>query len=87
MDGFQVIPMAEAARVGDVTVTGNLNVLDRAHFESMKDGVTWPNQVTSTPRSALPPWTTWPAQSARSPVRPGRTWQICATTKCSRSDG
>ena len=41
MDGFQVMPMAEAARIGDifVTVTGDLNVLDRAHFESMKDGV------------------------------------------------
>ena len=41
MDGFQVMPMAAAARVGDifVTVTGDLNVLDRAHFESMKDGV------------------------------------------------
>jgi adenosylhomocysteinase len=41
MDGFQVMPMAEAARVGDifVTVTGDVNVLDRAHFESMKDGV------------------------------------------------
>jgi adenosylhomocysteinase len=41
MDGFQVMPMAEAARVGDifVTVTGDVNVLDRAHFETMKDGV------------------------------------------------
>ncbi len=41
MDGFQVMPMADAARVGDifVTVTGDLNVLDRAHFEAMKDGV------------------------------------------------
>jgi adenosylhomocysteinase len=41
MDGFQVMPMTEAARVGDifVTVTGDLNVLDRAHFEAMKDGV------------------------------------------------
>jgi adenosylhomocysteinase len=41
MDGFQVMPMAEAARVGDifVTVTGDLNVLDRAHFTAMKDGV------------------------------------------------
>jgi adenosylhomocysteinase len=40
MDGFQVMPMAEAARVGDifVTVTGDVNVLDRAHFEAMKDG-------------------------------------------------
>ncbi len=40
MDGFRVMPMLEAAAVGDifVTVTGDLNVIDRAHFEAMKDG-------------------------------------------------
>lgn len=40
MDGFRVMPMAEAAKIGDIfcTVTGDLNVLDRHHFESMKDG-------------------------------------------------
>jgi adenosylhomocysteinase len=40
MDGFRVLRMDEAARVGDifVTVTGDVNVLDRKHFESMKDG-------------------------------------------------
>jgi len=40
MDGFRVMPMAEAARIGDIfcTVTGDLNVLDRSHFEVMKDG-------------------------------------------------
>jgi adenosylhomocysteinase len=40
MDGFRVMPMAEAAKIGDVfvTVTGDLNVIDRAHFEVMKDG-------------------------------------------------
>ncbi|MGH7904159.1 MAG: adenosylhomocysteinase [Candidatus Dormibacteraceae bacterium] len=40
MDGFQVMPMADAARIGDifVTVTGDVNVLDRQHFEGMKDG-------------------------------------------------
>jgi len=40
MDGFRVMPMLEAARVGDVfvTSTGDINVLDRAHFEVMKDG-------------------------------------------------
>ena len=34
------MPMAEAARIGDIfcTVTGDLNVLDRHHFEVMKDG-------------------------------------------------
>jgi adenosylhomocysteinase len=40
MDGFRVLPMAEAAQVGDIfiTVTGDVNVVDRAHFERMKDG-------------------------------------------------
>src|SRR5512145_3175291 len=40
MDGFRVMPMAEAACIGDIfcTVTGDLNVLDRHHFEVMKDG-------------------------------------------------
>ncbi len=40
MDGFEVRPMTEAAKLGDFfcTVTGNKNVLDIAHFEAMKDG-------------------------------------------------
>jgi adenosylhomocysteinase len=40
MDGFRVMSMEEAARIGDVfcTVTGNKNVLARQHFELMKDG-------------------------------------------------
>lgn len=40
MDGFRVMPMAEAARIGDVfvTVTGNRDVINRSHFERMKDG-------------------------------------------------
>jgi adenosylhomocysteinase len=40
MDGFRVMPMVEAARIGDIfcTVTGDLNVIDCAHFEVMKDG-------------------------------------------------
>ncbi|MCI0518700.1 MAG: adenosylhomocysteinase [Chloroflexi bacterium] len=40
MDGFRVMPMAEAAAIGDIfcTVTGDLNVLDGAHFAAMKDG-------------------------------------------------
>ncbi len=40
MDGFRVMPMAEAARIGDifVTLTGDINVIDRAHMEAMKDG-------------------------------------------------
>ena len=40
MDGYRVMPMDEAAKIGDifVTVTGDLNVLDKHHFEVMKDG-------------------------------------------------
>ncbi|MBR8837153.1 MAG: adenosylhomocysteinase [Stigonema ocellatum SAG 48.90 = DSM 106950] len=40
MDGFRVLPMAEAARVGDlfVTVTGNKHVIRAEHFDVMKDG-------------------------------------------------
>ena len=40
MDGFRVLPMAQAAESGDIfcTVTGDVNVLDRGHFERMKDG-------------------------------------------------
>ncbi|MFC2033331.1 adenosylhomocysteinase [Chloroflexota bacterium] len=41
MDGFKVMPIMEAAREGDifVTVTGDIHVIDKAHFEVMKDGV------------------------------------------------
>lgn len=40
MDGFRVMPIAEAAREGDifVTVTGNHHVIDTEHFAVMKDG-------------------------------------------------
>jgi S-adenosylhomocysteine hydrolase len=39
MDGFQVMPMIEAARIGDIfcTVTGDINVVDSHHFKAMKD--------------------------------------------------
>ena len=40
MDGYQVMPMADAAARGDIflTTTGNLNVIGRAHFDALKDG-------------------------------------------------
>ncbi len=40
MDGYQVMPIAEAAKVGDifVTVTGDINVIDKASLQVMKDG-------------------------------------------------
>jgi len=40
MDGFRVMPMMEAAKAGDLfcTLTGDINVIRREHFEVMKDG-------------------------------------------------
>jgi adenosylhomocysteinase len=40
MDGFRVMPMEEAAPIGDifVTLTGDINVIDKHHFELMKGG-------------------------------------------------
>ena len=40
MDGFRVMPMSEAARVGDIfiTATGDIHVLDGEDFSAMKDG-------------------------------------------------
>src|SRR5438874_2306748 len=40
MDGFEVLPMAQAARVGDIfcTATGDKHVIAREHLETMKDG-------------------------------------------------
>lgn len=40
MDGFRVMPMNQAAKIGDlfVSITGDINVIDKHHFELMKDG-------------------------------------------------
>lgn len=40
MDGFQVMPMSKAARIGDLfcTLTGDIHVIRKEHFKKMKDG-------------------------------------------------
>ncbi|MCL4491317.1 MAG: adenosylhomocysteinase [Nitrospirae bacterium] len=40
MDGFELMPMVEAARIGDifVTATGDINVISKSCFQVMKDG-------------------------------------------------
>jgi adenosylhomocysteinase len=40
MDGYRVMPMAKAAKIGDifVTLTGDINVIRQEHFLAMKDG-------------------------------------------------
>ncbi len=41
MEGYQVMPIIEAAKIGDIfiTITGGLNAIDKPHFQLMKDGV------------------------------------------------
>jgi adenosylhomocysteinase len=40
MDGFSVMPIKEAAKIGDIfcTLTGDVNVITKSHFRIMKDG-------------------------------------------------
>jgi len=45
MEGFQVMPLGEAVRIGDVfvTVTGDTSIIRREHMEAMKDGAVMAN--------------------------------------------
>ncbi len=45
MDGYPVMPIAEAAKIGDIfiTLTGDISVLDKTHFSAMKDGAVLAN--------------------------------------------
>jgi adenosylhomocysteinase len=45
MDGYQVMPLMEAARIGDIFITasGDKSVIDKAHFQVMKDGAIMAN--------------------------------------------
>jgi adenosylhomocysteinase len=45
MEGYEVMPLLEAARVGDIfiTVTGDKNIIDKKHFQVMKDGAIMAN--------------------------------------------
>ncbi|HXF95093.1 MAG TPA: adenosylhomocysteinase [Gemmatimonadales bacterium] len=67
MDGFRVLPMAEAARVGDlfVTLTGNTHVIRVEHMRVMKDGAILANAGHFNVELALDDL----AQAAQGPVR------------------
>ncbi|MDH5441465.1 MAG: adenosylhomocysteinase, partial [Candidatus Bathyarchaeota archaeon] len=56
MDGFQVMPLAEAADVGDifVTLTGNINVIRKEHMLKMKDGAVIANSGHFNVEISLP---------------------------------
>jgi adenosylhomocysteinase len=79
MDGFEVMPMAKAARVGDVfiSVTGDVNVLDERHFKLMKDGAVLSNSGHFNDEINLP---------ALEKLASGRTRQIREFVKEYRLD-
>jgi hypothetical protein len=79
MDGFRVMAMTDAAKLGDVfcTVTGNKNVLDKEHFEVMKDGASSRNSGHFNVRSTSWHWTRCHRPSAP-PAVPSKNTR-CAT--------
>jgi len=56
MDGYRVMPMLEAAPIGDIfiTSTGDINVIDRQHFEVLKDGAIVSNSGHFNVESNIP---------------------------------
>ncbi len=70
MDGFRVMPMADAAKIGDIfiTVTGNKSVLTGDHFEKMKDGAVLCNSGHFNVEIDIP--TLEKLSSAMRPARP-----------------
>jgi adenosylhomocysteinase len=70
MDGFRVMPMAEAAKIGDIfiTVTGNKTILGHEHFEKMKDGAVICNSGHFNVEIDIPALEK--LSSSRKPVRP-----------------
>ncbi len=79
MDGFRVMTMDDAAPVGDifVTVTGDIRVIARRHFEAMKDGVLVANsghfdvEIDKEALQALAEDTTSPRESVQTFVLKG----------------
>ena len=91
MDGFRVMPMAEAAKQGDifVTATGNKHVIDREHFEVMKDGAD-PRQHRALRRRGRHPGADDDRAVSTTRARPRRansTWPTAAGSTCSRRAG
>lgn len=70
MDGFRVLPMAQAAPIGDifVTATGDINVIDKHHFEAMKHGALVANSGHFNVEINIPALEAMSADKAR--VRP-----------------
>src|SRR6202453_3578801 len=70
MDGFRVMPMPEAAKIGDIfiTVTGNKSILTHDHFERMQDGAVIANSGHFNVEIDIPALEK--LSSSKKPVRP-----------------
>jgi adenosylhomocysteinase len=70
MDGFRVMPMPDAAKIGDIfiTVTGNKSILTHDHFERMKDGAVIANSGHFNVEIDIPALEK--LSSSKKPVRP-----------------
>ena len=66
MDGFRVMPIGEAAKIGDFlcTVTGNINVIRKEHFRLMKDGAIVANSGHFNVELDLSGWEVLPGPAA-----------------------
>jgi adenosylhomocysteinase len=82
MDGFQVMTLKQASKVGDifVTVTGNKNVLDVEHFALMKDGAMLANSGHFDAEINIPGL----KKMSKGEVRPVRPWVEQFTLKDGR---
>jgi adenosylhomocysteinase len=70
MDGFRVMPMADAAKIGEIfiTVTGNKSILTAEHFEKMNDGAVVCNSGHFNVEIDIPALEK--LASSRKPIRP-----------------
>ncbi len=83
MDGFRVMPIAEAAKVGDVfiTLTGDKNVIAGQHFRQMKDGAVVANSGHFNVEIDIP---ALEKLSPRASARRANSWM---STPCQRAEG
>ena len=87
MDGFRVMPMEQAAPVGDffVTVTGNLKVIRGEHFAKMKEGAIVCNSGHFNVELDIPALEKRAARSASSPASSIHA-EDCLGSACSARD-
>jgi adenosylhomocysteinase len=85
MDGFEVMPMAKAAPLGDLfcTLTGNIHVIRGEHFAAMKDGAIVANSGHFNVELDLESLAGWPRPAATSATSSRSSWWAASGSWCS----